>query len=233
MAVEYTQIIGNSVSSVMNIGAPILAVLFIGVMAFIALQSGMLTRYPQTAVLRIPRYGGAHKVIVKPARSVKGGKTEIKFGWFDKLQVSECPQKLIQEGDILEGIMNSNEEVNWISDVQINEAELNFKASVPENAQLAFAVAHDSAYVRTHKQKAWLQYLPTIALIITAFTFLGGCYILANMFKDMGAQFAGNYNDFAGKLENATIIIHTAGTGTGTVTGFPNQPTTNPNLPPG
>ncbi len=226
------EILNNFGSSLINLGIPIILLLFLAVIGVILYASGVLTKYPYKCILRIPRSGGGHKIMTVPGRSVKGGKMEIKFGWFDKLTVAEPEQAIIQEGDVIEGVMNSKEEVTWIKDIEINEAEMKFKAVVPENAQLTFAVVYDSAFQRTHKAKAWMQFAPYIALIVAAVILFGGMYVFGNMTKDGMMSYASAVDQNTHTMENATIVVYRTTAETGT-SGFPNQPTTNPNAPPG
>lgn len=238
-----------------NLGVPVFMVICFVTLIAVLFASGMLTRYPYTCILRIPRQGGGYKPIILPGRSVKNGKIEMRFGLFDKLQVAEPSEDCTEEGrvedsvklpgklkfvksmnsaDVLEGVMNSKEEVTWFKSVDIDETEIKFKALVPENAQLAYAVAFESDWNRTHKMKSLEKYLPAAAIIICAFMVLGMGWIVMNGFKDLGAQFHGDYADFASKLANSTVVVHTttAATVPTTPSGFPNAPTgTTP--PPG
>jgi len=225
------EILNNFGSSLINVGMPVILLLFLAVIGVMLYASGVLTKYPYKCILRIPRSGGGYKVITVPGRSVKGGKMEIKFGIFDKLTVAEPEQAIIQEGDVIEGVMNSKEEVTWIKDIEINEAEMKFKAAVPENAQLTFAVSYDSAFRRTHKQKAWMQFAPYVALIVAAVIIFGGMYVQGNMLKDGISSYAAAVDRNTHNLENATIVVYKTSGDTG-ISGFPNQPT-NPNAPPG
>lgn len=218
-------------SSIVNLGVPLIMVLFLGVIGVIAYSSGILTRYPYKCILRLPRAGGAYKIVTVPGRSLPKGKGfEMKFGWWDKLVVSEPREEYTQQGDYLEGIMHSKEEVTWVKGVEIDATDIKFRAAVPENAQLTFAVAYDSAFQRTHKMKAWMQFAPHISLIIAAVILFGGMYVLGNMMKEASAANADAINRV---LQNATVVVYKTASTTGDYSGFPNQPTANPNLPPG
>jgi hypothetical protein len=222
--------LNNVGSTIINIGLPLILLLFLAVIGIAVYKSGILTRYPYTCLLRSPRSGGYYKISSVKGRSVKGGKMELKFGMWDKVTVSEPKEEYVQEGNFLEGIMNSKEEVTWIKTVEVNEAELKLKAAVPENAQLAYAVAFGSAYERTHKQKAWMQFAPYVALIIAAVILFGGMYVQGNMNKDGMNAYAAAIDRHSNLLENSSIVIYKQGTTTGGTSGFPNTPS---NLPPG
>lgn len=219
-------------SSIINMGLPIILILFLAVIGVILYSSGILTRYPYKCILRLPRAGGQYQLVVAKGRSVAKGKEkgfEMRMGLFDKVLVSEPKEEYIQNGEVLEGIMASKEEVTWIKHVEVNDAELKLTAAVPENAQLTFAVAHDAAYQRTHQLKMWMQMAPFAALIIAAVILFGGLYVMGNMQKDGMNAYAAAIDRHSNLLENSTIVIYKQGTDSDL--GFPNQPTSN--RPPG
>jgi hypothetical protein len=235
---------GLDLSSLANMGPQLGGAIFIialvVLIAAVAMGlyfTGILTTRKYKITVLSPRANGAYKIVQAKGRFLKNGKFELFYGYNDIVKVNSPKQDFIFEGDALFGIAYSRDEINWIEDMTFDEATKTLieKASVPEAAQLAYAMNYDEVYQRTHKANFWIQQLPYIAFLVAAIIVGLGVYIGNSAVSASNHEVAVSNSALLEKLlsNSTTVIYKTVPTSTTTTTGgFPNQPT-NPNAPPG
>lgn len=161
-------------NSFLGVGLPLIIILVFAGLGYFAFTSNIFTQRPYTVVERIPRSGGAFRSIIAKGRFLKkkspdeAGRFEINYGLLENRVVNAPDEADVAPGELLECISKTKEEVMWIKSVSIAGENITLGGSVPEDAQLAYAVAYDSSYQRTHQMSAWMNYLPHIVFALCA-----------------------------------------------------------------
>jgi len=209
--VDFSVMIGDAVGGLIGPFIWLIVLAVVGLGIGILYLSGIMTKRPYRIIELVPRANGLVDMIVAKARKLENnkGQAEIFYGAFSKRIVNVWKEDYVGINNTVWGTAINDKEMQWIDKVNVDN-EVKAHAAVTEGRQLNFAVGWQAAWDRFKNEKAWMQYLPLLSIIIAALLFGGGLFLAANMIKDSMNSYSASNAQIAQAISstfaNATII---------------------------
>ena len=184
----------------------------------VALIGGVLNNYRYKVILLMDR-AGSYEVAIKKGRFLhKGkdqGKFEIRYGFMDNVSVEAPPEKFIYFGNWMIFYRKAIDDHRPCTLGMQPDGQLEFDPALQPAAKIAFGNQMEKNFLRFQEKDKWLQYSPTIALIVAA-VIVGMAFIFgAGMVTEPWAQAAGAIQaqqaTIANLIQNTTALSPIAG----------------------